>query len=89
MVNKIKKLINDQINIHHFDIFDKTGNHIDHKINSGGGHFRSIIVSNDFIDKSLIERHRMVYNALGNMMKNEIHAFSMKTLTVDEYEQQA
>ena len=88
MVNKIKKLINDQINVHYFDIFDKSGNHIDHEMNSGGGHFKSIIVSNDFIEKSLIERHRMVYNALGNMMKNEIHAFSMKTLTVDEYEHQ-
>ena len=70
-------------------IFDKSGNHIDHEINSGGGHFKSIIVSNDFINKSLIERHRMVYNALGDMMKNEIHAFSMKTLTVDEYEKQS
>ena len=45
MVKKIKNLIKEQLEIHYFDIFDKSGNHIDHEINSGGGHFKSIIVS--------------------------------------------
>ena len=40
------------------------------------------------LDQSLIERHKMVYKALGDLMKHEIHAFSMKTLTVQEWKDQ-
>ena len=48
----------------------------------------AIIVSNDFKDQSLVQRHRMVYEAMGNLMKHEIHALSMKTLTQTEWENQ-
>ena len=44
-----------------------------------------IIISDDFINKNLVERHRMVYDALDDMMQNEIHAFSMKTFTPEEF----
>ena len=50
-----------------------------------GGHFSALIVSDDFIDIPLINRHRLVYNTLGNLMDGAIHAFSMKTLTLKEY----
>ena len=46
-----------------------------------------LIVSDNFNDKTLIERHRLVYDAMGELMKHEIHALSMKTLTSDEWEE--
>ena len=71
--------------IEHFEVKDFTGKHLNHKLNDGGFHLETVIVSDDFKDKSLIERHKMVYKAVGNLMKHEIHALSMKTLTIIEW----
>ena len=48
-------------------------------------HFNVIIVSNKFNGQNLIKRHRMVYDAVADMMNKEIHALSMKTYTPDEF----
>jgi len=50
-----------------------------------GTHFEAIIVSTLFEDKSMIKQHQMVYQALGDMMRQEIHALSMKTLTPEQW----
>ena len=50
-----------------------------------GTHFEAIIVSSLFIDKSMIKQHQIVYEALGGMMKKEIHALSIKTFTPDQW----
>tara|TARA_B110000438_G_scaffold137071_1_gene132431 strand:- start:629 stop:859 length:231 start_codon:yes stop_codon:yes gene_type:complete len=47
-------------------------------------HFEAIIISDLFIDKTLIERHQMIYQSLGNKMDSEIHALSIKALTQAE-----
>ena len=57
-----------------------------HEQYNGGFHLEATIVSDHFVNKSLIDRHKIVYAALGDLMKHEIHAFSMKTLTVEEWE---
>ena len=85
MIDTIKSALASHINIHHIEIIDDSARHAGHKQNRGGGHFIAHIISDDFKDKSLIQRHQMVYAALGNLMKNEIHAFSMKTQTTDEF----
>ena len=85
MVDKIKKIISSKININNIEIVDQSHQHAGHSQNAGGGHYKAIIISDDFQDKSLIERHRMVYDALGDLMQNEIHAFSMNTLTLSEF----
>lgn len=48
-----------------------------------GHHFEAIIVYQGFENKSIIQQHRMVYDALGDKMGNEIHALSIKTLISD------
>ncbi|WP_424946327.1 BolA family protein [Candidatus Spongiihabitans sp.] len=53
-------------------------------VDGDGQHFEATIVCPDFEGKSLIQRHKMVYSALGDKMKSEIHALSMKTLTSAE-----
>ena len=84
MTTKIETAIRAQLDIHHIEIIDDSAKHTGHKQNSGGVHYNAFIISNSFSGKSLIQRHRMVYDALGDMMKNDIHAFSMKTLTIDQ-----
>ena len=54
-------------------------------VSGDGHHFEAVIVNADFEGKSLIQRHQMVYGALGDKMKVEIHALSMKTLTPQEH----
>ncbi|MGZ3157528.1 MAG: BolA family protein [Burkholderiaceae bacterium] len=56
------------------------------EVEGDGQHFNAIIVSNAFSGKRLIQRHQLVYAALGDRMKAEIHALSMKTLTPEEFE---
>jgi len=56
------------------------------EVEGDGAHFQAIIVSPQFIGKRLIQRHQIVYAALGDRMREEIHALSMKTLTPDEFQ---
>jgi len=50
-----------------------------------GQHFQALVVSSAFAGKSRIQRHQLVYAALGDRMREEVHALSMKTLTPDEF----
>lgn len=52
-----------------------------------GSHFEAVVVSKAFEGKRPIQRHQLVYGALGDRMKEEIHALSMKTLTPEEFSQ--
>jgi acid stress-induced BolA-like protein IbaG/YrbA len=49
-----------------------------------GQHFQARIVSRAFAGKSRVQRHQLVYRALGERMREEIHALSMQTLTPEE-----
>ena len=50
-----------------------------------GQHFQALIVSREFEGRSRVQRHQLVYAALGERMREEIHALSMKTLTPAEW----
>jgi len=50
-------------------------------VGDDGTHFEATIVSPEFIDKTMVQQHQLVYAALGDRMRAEIHALSMKTLT--------
>jgi acid stress-induced BolA-like protein IbaG/YrbA len=67
-----------------------SGLECDHlEVTGDGAHFEAMIVSTAFEGKRLIARHQLVYAALGNRMRDEIHALSMKTLTPEEFKAQA
>ncbi|HQT25570.1 MAG TPA: BolA family protein [Burkholderiales bacterium] len=55
------------------------------KVEGDGQHFEAIIVSPEFEGKSPIQRHQLVYKALGDRMREEIHALSMKTYTPEQW----
>ena len=54
-------------------------------VEGDGQHFQATIVSPAFAGKRLIQRHQLVYTVLGDRMREEIHALSMKTLTPEEF----
>ena len=51
-----------------------------------GQHFQALVVSAAFAGKSRVQRHQLVYKALGDRMREEIHALSMRTLTPQEWQ---
>lgn len=51
-----------------------------------GQHFQALVVSAAFAGKSRVQRHQLVYAALGDRMREEIHALSMRTLTPQEWQ---
>lgn len=55
-------------------------------VEGDGHHFEAVIIANEFEGKTRIGRHQLVYAALGDKMKAEVHALSMKTLTPAESE---
>lgn len=55
------------------------------EVRGDGHHFEALIVSPAFEGKTRVQRHRLVYAALGDRMREEIHALSMKTLAPSEY----
>ena len=67
------------------DIVDECHKHAGHAgARDGGGHYVLNIVSAQFAGKSTIARHRMIYSALGTMMKQEIHALTIKSQSPNE-----
>ncbi|MFA6061256.1 MAG: BolA/IbaG family iron-sulfur metabolism protein [Gallionella sp.] len=55
-------------------------------VTGDGQHFEAVVVSVAFAGKSRIQRQQLVYQTLGDRMKGEIHALSMKTFTPEEWE---
>lgn len=55
------------------------------EVRGDGHHFEALIVSSRFAGLNRVRRHQLVYAALGDRMKEEIHALSMRTLTPDEW----
>ncbi|RYU62066.1 BolA family transcriptional regulator [Methylolobus aquaticus] len=64
-------------------IDDDSHAHAGHR-HDGGGHFTVAIASARFEGKSLVERHRMVYGAVADMMPAEIHALSIRAIAPSE-----
>ena len=81
---KIEKKLRTYFNVHILNIIDESHKHVNHKKDTNGGHFKLLIVSNDFDNISLIKRHQLIYDALSDMIKVEIHAISIKAMTIKE-----
>jgi acid stress-induced BolA-like protein IbaG/YrbA len=57
---------------------------IEVRVAGDGEHFEALIVSEAFRGRTRVQRHQLVYAALGERMRGEIHALSMRTLTPEE-----
>ncbi|MFA7496028.1 MAG: BolA/IbaG family iron-sulfur metabolism protein [Acidithiobacillus sp.] len=52
-----------------------------------GAHFEALVVSASFVGISPVKQHQLVYAALGERMREEIHALSLRTLTPEQAQQ--
>ncbi len=73
---EIRRLIEQGLPGARVEVRDTTG---------GGDHFEALVVSASFEGKMPIERHKAVYAALGDALKAQVHALSLKTLTPAQY----
>ena len=55
------------------------------EVRGDGAHFEAVVVSPAFAGLSRIKQHQLVYAALGDRMRQEIHALSMQTLTPEQW----
>lgn len=67
------------------EIIDESHLHAGHAGNTGGGHFRVLIVSEQFAGLLPLKRHRLVFAAVGDMMQTKIHALSIEAKTPAEF----
>jgi BolA protein len=83
---RIEQLLREALDALHVEVVDESHLHAGHAgAASGGGHFRATIVSPRFAGLSRIAAQRLVYAALGDLMRGEIHALAMTTLTPEQW----
>jgi BolA protein len=81
----IQRLLKEAFNPQTLEIIDNSAAHAGHAgARSGGGHYHVTIVAEAFTGKSLVQRHQLIYKALGDMMKQEIHALGINALSPSE-----
>ena len=83
----IERLLRERLRPTHLELVDESARHAGHAgASSGGGHYRLLVVADAFAGRPLLARHRLVYEALGELVGGAIHALSMRTLTPEEWQ---
>lgn len=67
------------------DIEDDSASHAGHAGNTGGGHYNLLIVSQAFEGLSLLQRHKLVFAQVDELMQSRIHALSIRAQTPAEF----
>jgi BolA protein len=85
-VERIRTTLQEALTPVQLEIVDDSAAHAGHAgaMQSGGGHFSAFIVAEAFDGKTQVQRHQMVYRALGDLMRTDIHALIIKALTPNE-----
>lgn len=77
-VERIRTRLEEVFSPNELEVFDDSHLHEGHVgAKDGKGHYRVYIVSDQFVRTRPLERHRMVFKALGEMMEKDIHALSV------------
>lgn len=88
-VELIRERINQALEPETLKITDDSHLHVGHPgAAAGGGHYSVRIVSNRFDNHSMIERHRLVYQAVDDLIPSQIHALSIDAVTPEECQSQ-
>ncbi len=74
--SEIHELLESRLEAEHVAVEDTTG---------GGDHFQAVVVSPAFQGKSRVEQHKMVYAALGDALKQRVHALALRTYTPEQW----
>ena len=81
----IRRLLTEAIKPETLEILDNSAAHAGHAgARSGGGHYNVTIIADVFEGKSLVQRHQLIYQALGDLMKQQIHALGINAISPSE-----
>ncbi len=83
-VERIRTVVQDRFHPIRLEIRDDSAAHAGHVGGGGKGHFYIRVVSEVFSGKSLVERHRLVHDALADLLETDIHALKLSTKAPDE-----
>lgn len=87
-VRMIRERLQNAMTVEQLEVEDESHLHAGHAgARDGRGHFRVRVVSEAFADKSPLQRHRLVYDAMGDAMETDIHALSIQAMTPQEFRQ--
>ena len=82
----IERVLRDRLGASHVEVVDQSARHATHAgARAGGGHYSLLVVAESFRGLDRIAAHRLVYDALGDMMSEDIHAISMRTFTPEQW----
>lgn len=83
--DRIETCLRERLGADSVEVIDESHLHAGHAgARAGGGHFAVTVVAAQFAGSNTLKRHRMVYDALADLMKDEIHALSIRAYTPDE-----
>ena len=84
--SEIEQKLSDALPALHLEVINESGNH---NVPAGSeSHFKVVIVSDDFADRNLLARHRLINGILAEELAGKIHALALHTYTPEEWKQQ-
>ncbi len=83
-VQRIRECLEAALSPQFLEVIDESHLHAGHASAGGKGHFRVRVVSGRFSGLGLLQRHRLVYDALSELMEQEIHALAIEARTPEE-----
>jgi BolA protein len=84
-VERIRALVQDRLRPQRLEIRDDSAAHAGHAgAADGKGHFRLLVVADCFSGRTLVQRHRLVHDALAELLRDEIHALALVTKSPEE-----
>jgi BolA protein len=84
-IEEIRKRLEEALQPETLDVLDEGHMHIGHEgAKDGRGHFRVLVVAARFEKKTMIQRHRLIYQALGGLMQSDIHAVAIEAFSPEE-----
>lgn len=84
IANTIRQKLEEALKPELIEIIDHSAAHAGHAGNKDGGHYNVTIVAQQFEGKTLVQRHQLIYQVMGDLMKEEIHALGINALTPNE-----
>ncbi len=84
---RLRERLRRGLTLDHLELTDESAAHAGHPGAAGGaGHYRLLIVSPRFRDRDAVGRHRLVYEAVGDLIPSEVHALAIEAYTPEEWQ---
>ena len=85
-IGQIEETLKKALEVHFLEIEDQGHLHAEHKpAKEGKLHLKMLVISDEFLDLNQIERHQKVYFILKEFLADKLHALSLETYTISEY----